>query len=121
MFELARAYKLNGMTAYSRLQEKEFSREQCGYEAVKHQRFAGTGYFDAVQQVITGGTASTTALQGSTETAQFSDKNLQPHSEGGQDAGGQPSLGECPLAVEPTNVASKHIARELPERAISAV
>ena len=47
MFELARGYKLAGMTAYSRLQEKEFSREtQYGYEAVKHQRFVGTGYFD---------------------------------------------------------------------------
>src|SRR3954465_491382 len=74
MFELARGYKLSGMTAYSRLQDKEFSREQeYGYEAVKHQRFVGTGYFDAVQQVITSGTASTTALEGSTETAQFTD------------------------------------------------
>jgi len=61
------------MTAYSRLQEKEFLREQQdGYEAVKHQRFVGTGYFDAVQQVITSGTASTVALEGSTEEAQFS-------------------------------------------------
>src|ERR1700757_2800348 len=69
MFELARGYKLAGMTAYSRLQEKEFSREtQYGYEAVKHQRFVGTGYFDQVQQVISGGLASTTALGGSTET-----------------------------------------------------
>jgi isocitrate lyase len=73
MFELARGYKQAGMTAYSRLQEKEFLREQqAGYEAVKHQRFVGTGYFDAVQQVITGGTASTVALEGSTEEAQFS-------------------------------------------------
>src|SRR5579859_142403 len=72
MFELARGYKLAGMTAYSRLQEKEFSREtQYGYEAVKHQRFVGTGYFDQVQQVISGGLASTMALAGSTETAQF--------------------------------------------------
>ena len=72
MFELARGYKQAGMTAYSRLQEKEFLREQqFGYEAVKHQRFVGTGYFDAVQQVITNGTASTTALEGSTEEAQF--------------------------------------------------
>ena len=72
MFELARGYKQAGMTAYSRLQEKEFLREQqAGYEAVKHQRFVGTGYFDAVQQVITNGTASTTALEGSTEEAQF--------------------------------------------------
>jgi hypothetical protein len=73
MFELARGYKQTGMTAYSRLQEKEFLREQqFGYEAVKHQRFVGTGYFDAVQQVITNGTASTVALEGSTEEAQFS-------------------------------------------------
>jgi len=72
MFELARGYKQAGMTAYSRLQEKEFLREQqAGYEAVKHQRFVGTGYFDAVQQVISNGTASTTALAGSTEEAQF--------------------------------------------------
>src|SRR6202166_2278476 len=71
MFELARGYKQAGMTAYSRLQEKEFLREQQGYEAVKHQRFVGTGYFDAVQQVITNGTASTVALEGSTEEAQF--------------------------------------------------
>jgi hypothetical protein len=72
MFELARGYKQTGMTAYSRLQEKEFLREQqAGYEAVKHQRFVGTGYFDAVQQVITSGAASTMALEGSTEEAQF--------------------------------------------------
>ena len=74
MFELARGYKQAGMTAYSRLQEKEFLREQqAGYEAVKHQRFVGTGYFDAVQQVITSGTTSTMALEGSTEQAQFTD------------------------------------------------
>jgi isocitrate lyase len=73
MFELARGYKQAGMTAYSRLQEKEFLREQqAGYEAVKHQRFVGTGYFDSVQQMITSGTASTIALEGSTEEAQFS-------------------------------------------------
>jgi isocitrate lyase len=72
MFELARGYRLAGMTAYSRLQEKEFSSEtQYGYEAVKHQRFVGTGYFDQVQQAITGGLASTMALAGSTEAEQF--------------------------------------------------
>jgi isocitrate lyase len=72
MFELARGYRRSGMTAYCRLQEKEFMREfEYGYEAVKHQRFVGTGYFDAVQQAITGGTASTVALCGSTEAAQF--------------------------------------------------
>jgi isocitrate lyase len=74
MFELARGYRQSGMTAYSRLQEKEFLREQqVGYEAAKHQRFVGTGYFDSVQQVITSGSTSTTALQGSTEEAQFTD------------------------------------------------
>jgi isocitrate lyase len=73
MFDLARGYKDHGMAAYSRLQEKEFGRERdFGYEAVKHQRFAGTGYFDAVQQTIVGGIASTLALGGSTEAAQFS-------------------------------------------------
>jgi isocitrate lyase len=69
MFELACGYKENGMSAYCQLQEKEFSSE--GYAAVKHQRFVGTGYFDAVQQVVAGGTSSTTALEGSTEAAQF--------------------------------------------------
>jgi isocitrate lyase len=79
MFELARGYKQSGMTAYSRLQEKEFLREQqVGYEAVKHQRFVGTGYFDSVQQVITGGSASTVALEGSTEQAQFHPRKFTP-------------------------------------------
>ncbi len=79
MFELARGYKENGMTAYSRLQEKEFSSEvEYGYEAVKHQRFVGTGYFDALTQVIAGGLASTTALNGSTEQEQFSEKPQAP-------------------------------------------
>jgi isocitrate lyase len=72
MFELAWGYKESGMSAYCRLQEKEFtSEEQSGYAAVKHQRFVGTGYFDAVQQAVAGGTSSTTALEGSTEAAQF--------------------------------------------------
>src|ERR1700674_3855889 len=72
MFELACGYKEGGMSAYCRLQEKEFTSEgQFGYAAVKHQRFVGTGYFDAVQQVVAGGTSSTTALEGSTERAQF--------------------------------------------------
>src|SRR5713101_9034099 len=72
MFELARMYKVSGMSAYSRLQEKEFgSAERYGYEAVKHQRFVGTGYFDLVTQVIASGNSSTTALAGSTEADQF--------------------------------------------------
>jgi isocitrate lyase len=71
MFDLARGYKSAGMTAYSRLQEMEFSSEALGYEAAKHQRFVGTGYFDMVTQVIASGNSSTTALAGSTEAAQF--------------------------------------------------
>ena len=72
MFDLAREYKQGGMTAYCKLQEAEFESEKDhGYEAVKHQKFVGTGYFDAVQQAITSGKASTTALEGSTEAAQF--------------------------------------------------
>src|SRR6201987_2881954 len=72
MFELARGYKTEGMAAYSQLQEREFRCEQAEqYEGVKHQRFVGTGYFDDVQHVITGGTASTKALEGSTENKQF--------------------------------------------------
>jgi isocitrate lyase len=77
MFELARGYKVAGMSAYSRLQEKEFSSEtEYGYEAVKHQRFVGTGYFDQVQQVISSGLASTVALAESTEAAQFDGKKF---------------------------------------------
>ena len=97
MFELARGYKDKGMTAYSRLQEKEFAREaQYGYQAVKHQRFVGTGYFDALTQVIATGTASTTALAGSTEQEQFSGVKLPVHPKHGPDAACQPILGECP-------------------------
>ncbi|WP_456272499.1 isocitrate lyase [Bacillus sp. AK031] len=71
MFELARGYKIRGMGAYSELQQAEFAAEKNGYTATRHQREVGTGYFDEVTQVITGGTSSTTALKGSTETAQF--------------------------------------------------
>jgi isocitrate lyase len=72
MFELARGYKESGMTAYSRLQEREFENERlAGYRAVKHQSFVGTGYFDLVAQAVTAGRASTTALHGSTEEEQF--------------------------------------------------
>ena len=101
MFELARAYKDKGMTAYSRLQQKEFALEaEYGYEAVKHQRFVGTGYFDALTQVIAGGLASTTALAGSTEQEQFAEIERQPRPTHGPDAGCQPILGDCPSIVE---------------------
>ncbi|KAA0567023.1 isocitrate lyase [Bacillus sp. CH30_1T] len=71
MFELARGYKESGMAAYSKLQEAEFASEKYGYSATRHQREVGTGYFDEVSMVISGGTSSTTALKGSTEAAQF--------------------------------------------------
>ncbi|MDP9725254.1 isocitrate lyase [Priestia megaterium] len=71
MFELARGYKTRGMAAYSELQEREFASEINGYTATRHQREVGTGYFDEVAQVVSGGTSSTTALKGSTEEEQF--------------------------------------------------
>ncbi len=71
MFELARGYKARGMTAYSELQQAEFASEEHGYTATRHQREVGTGYFDQVAQVISGGTASTLALSNSTEAQQF--------------------------------------------------
>ena len=71
MFELARGYKDRGMAAYSELQQKEFASEAAGYSATRHQREAGTGYFDQVAMTISGGASSTTALSDSTEAAQF--------------------------------------------------
>jgi isocitrate lyase len=71
MYELARGYRDRGMAAYSQLQEAEFSAEKIGYTATRHQREVGTGYFDDVTAVISGGSASTLALEGSTEQEQF--------------------------------------------------
>lgn len=71
MFELAKGYSERGMAAYSELQQREFANEKYGYEATRHQREVGTGYFDEVATVVSGGTASTTALAGSTEAEQF--------------------------------------------------
>lgn len=71
MFELARKYRDHGMAAYSELQQAEFASEEFGYSATRHQREVGTGYFDEVAQVISGGNSSTTALKGSTEEEQF--------------------------------------------------
>ena len=71
MFELARGYKDCGMAAYSELQQAEFAAEVHGYTATRHQREVGTGYFDEVSLVISGGQSSTTALAGSTEAEQF--------------------------------------------------
>ena len=71
MFELARKYKECGMAAYAELQDSEFDSEDRGYSAARHQQEVGTGYFDAVTTVISGGDSSTTALDDSTEEAQF--------------------------------------------------
>jgi isocitrate lyase len=71
MFELARKYKDRGMAAYSELQEAEFASETNGYTATRHQREVGTGYFDQVAEVLSGGQSSTLALEDSTEAHQF--------------------------------------------------
>jgi isocitrate lyase len=71
MFELARGYAEEGMTAYVRLQEREFELEPAGYTATRHQREVGAGYFDRVAQAAAGAESSTLALKGSTEEAQF--------------------------------------------------
>lgn len=72
MFELARAYRDRGMAGYSALQEREFQLQKtAGFAAVKHQSFVGTGYFDYIQNTVQAGKSSTTAMEGSTETAQF--------------------------------------------------
>lgn len=71
MFELSKAYKERGMAGYSELQEREFALQKDGFAAVKHQSFVGTGYYDEVQNTVTAGMTSTTAMKGSTETAQF--------------------------------------------------
>ena len=77
MFHLAHGYAQSGMTAYSKLQQEEFAAQEVGYRAVTHQHFVGTGYFDEIAQVVSGGHSSTTALAGSTEAAQFND--VLPH------------------------------------------
>src|SRR5436309_2215237 len=73
MFELAHGYAAEGMTAYVRLQEREFSLEADGYTATRHQREVGAGYFDQVLQTLGG--SSTLALEGSTEQAQFTERS----------------------------------------------
>ena len=66
-FDLARGYAgENPMSAYAALQAREFEAREQGYTSVEHQAEAGTGYFDRVNAVITGGQASTLAMTGST-------------------------------------------------------
>lgn len=71
MFKLAQGYMKEGMLAYSKFQQKEFRAEAEGYRAAKHQSFVGVGYYDAIQNIIMQGNASTAALEQSTEAAQF--------------------------------------------------
>ena len=71
MFELSKAYVERGMAGFSELQQREFALEKDGFRAVKHQSFVGTGYFDAVQDIVQQGRSSTMALAGSTEAEQF--------------------------------------------------
>jgi isocitrate lyase len=70
MFELARGYERQSMSAYVELQEREFAMEEHGYTATRHQREVGAGYFDLVMQAVSPD-SSTLALKGSTEEAQF--------------------------------------------------
>jgi isocitrate lyase len=76
MFELARGYAANGMSAYVELQEREFALEADGYTATRHQQEVGAGYFDRVTAALSGGESSTLALHGSTEEAQFSKERV---------------------------------------------
>jgi isocitrate lyase len=71
MFQLARGYAERGMSAYVELQEQEFALEDLGYTATRHQREVGAGWFDEIASAVSGGSASTLALRGSTEEAQF--------------------------------------------------
>ncbi|HXF89142.1 MAG TPA: isocitrate lyase [Xanthobacteraceae bacterium] len=71
MFTLAKDFAERGMPAYCELQDAEFAAEAHGYTATRHQREVGTGYFDLINMTVTGGRASTTAMQESTEHAQF--------------------------------------------------
>ena len=71
MFKLSKDYEQEGMYAYSKFQQKEFAASKKGFTATKHQHEVGTGYFDKISQIITGGTSSTLALKNSTEEDQF--------------------------------------------------
>ena len=74
MWQLARGYRDRQMAAYTELQEQEFSAEQEGYSATKHQSFVGAGYFDEITRIC--GEASMLALRDSTEEAQFAEERI---------------------------------------------
>ncbi|HTZ61948.1 MAG TPA: isocitrate lyase [Thermoplasmata archaeon] len=96
MFQLAKGYLESGMAAYSELQEAEFRAEETGYAAVKHQSFVGTGYFDDVAQVLSGGLTSTLAMDGSTEAEQF---HARSGAATGTAEGSSPGRSERPKAA----------------------
>jgi isocitrate lyase len=70
MFELSKAYKERGMAGYSELQEENLH-YNTRIQSRKTPRFCRDSYFDAVQNTVTIGKSSTTAMKDSTETAQF--------------------------------------------------
>lgn len=78
IFRLSLDYLHRGMTAYAELQQREFELEAFGYEAVRHQKSVGAGYFDSIAQLVTAGSSSTLALNGSTEEEQFSGRATAP-------------------------------------------
>jgi isocitrate lyase len=94
MFELAHAYALDGMPAYVRLQEREFAMEDDGYTATRHQAEVGTGYFDRVAQVVSGGASSTLALIGSTEREQFDGRGRPQAADGDRRARAALAVGQ---------------------------
>lgn len=116
MFTLAHNYVQSGMTAYAALQDQEMASEAAGYTAVKHQAEVGTGYFDAVAQVISGGKSSTLAMHGSTEEDQFQQRSCSVELHHGQteEAHAQGAEGTQQPVVQPEAVAVRSDAPEGP-------
>jgi isocitrate lyase len=71
MFQLSKAFKERGMAGYPQLQEREFALQKRYFRAIKHQSFVGTSYFDDLQNTVTTGKSSTTAMKDSTEATQL--------------------------------------------------
>jgi malate synthase len=109
MFDLAHGYRDRGMAAYSELQERELGAEPRGYTATRHQREVGVGYFDLVAQTVSGGSASTLALEGSTERAQFRAGSQEGPQDGHRAARGDHARREEPARrlEQPADAASQ--------------
>ena len=69
MYKLAMDFNVRGMSAYAELQKQELA--EPGFKAVTHQKYVGAGYFDKLNEIISGGSVETTALKDSTEEQQF--------------------------------------------------